>query len=652
VLFHLLGRHLSLSFPVPSCPFVIPITPSPSPFHPSPSLSPTLPSTSSPRTPPPFLLSSRDLPQTVRALSQSPHNPRQCQILPRSQTEGKDPIPTPPNETILLPITGIPLPLSLSCSSAYASSCNSASNSTSPHLGRVKTEHDDPGDDSPSHSRQPRSSTQQDPASRSMPPAAPSPQSQPSPKKRRTTVSGPSHSADQVSTNPTSSDSKAASPPIVIGMPAMARDDLNAVEQVRSMLTVKRNQEALIEKRRGSLGAPPSSQPTVSPAAGKPLPTSSRTSARSPNMNVARTARAPDPPGSSPVVTAGQIQQTDLAATSTHHNSLAPPPISFAGRRAFKSPSSLKKKPADIVISPRDPLTQPVIQSAPPQQGGRFTAMTLPSLPNVQQPFGGRRIPGNVPPTPTRLALRSNLAASSSTSGHAPPPHASVPISTMLVPQTPAVLNRADSSSQRGAFLAPFEAFYDALKDAKELKAWLGEQLAKSQALQTGFEAAVDAAVERRVGGLREEFARLQRRVEELEGTRSTDVSGSALWRRKSVANGELSAFTTSSDNSQLRETYTFPSNPRAEEISPSDDLDIRETDSPAPAFDVRRQSISAVRMDPPPPHQQHQVDAQNSLSVKSPPSGRGTARRASYQPPQQLPQRAASQPGSPMEAS
>jgi hypothetical protein len=544
-------------------------------------------------------------------------------------------------------------PLFLSRSSAYAS--NSASNSTSPHLGRVKTEHDDPGDDPPSHSRQPRShppSTQQDPASRSMPPSAPSPQSQPSPKKRRTTVSGPSHSADQVSTNPTSSDTKAASPPIVIGMPAMARDDLNAVEQVRSMLTVKRNQEALIEKRRGSLGAPPSSQPTVSPAAGKPLPTSSRTSARSPNMNVARTVRAPDPPGSSPVVTAGQIQQTDLATNSTHHNSLAPPPISFAGRRAFKSPSSLKKKPADIVISPRDPLTQPVIQSAPPQQGGRFTAMALPSLPNVQQPFGGRRIPGNVPPTPTRLALRSNLAAPSSTSGHAAPPHASVPISAMLVPQTPAVLNRADSSSQRGAFLAPFEAFYDALKDAKELKAWLGEQLAKSQALQTGFEAAVDAAVERRVGGLREEFARLQRRVEELEGTRSTEVSGSALWRRKSVANGELSAFTTSSDNSQLRETYTFPSNPRAEEISPSDDLDNRETDSPAPAFDVRRQSISAVRMDPPPPHQQHQVDAHNSLSVKSPPSGRGTARRTSYQPPQQQPQRVPSQPGSPMEAS
>ncbi|KAH9002809.1 hypothetical protein EDB86DRAFT_3073944 [Lactarius hatsudake] len=520
------------------------------------------------------------------------------------------------------------------------SSDNRAATSTSPHLGRVKMEHDDLGDDSPSHSRQPRSHPpppQQDPGSRSMPPSAPSPQSQPSPKKRRTTVSGPSHLVDHASSNPTTSDTNATSPPIVIGMPAMARDDLNA-EQVRSMLTVKRNQEALIEKRRGSLGAPlpSSSQPSVSPAAVKPLPTSSRGSARSPNMSVARTARSSDPPlnpaGSSPVVTAAQSQQIDFGANPPHPNSLPPPPISFAGRRAFKSPSSLKKKPADIVISPRDPRTQPVIQSAPPQQGGRFTAMALPSLPKVQQPLGGRRIPGNVPPTPTRLSLRSNLAASSSTSSLAAPPPASVPIATMLVPQTPAVLNRADSGSQRSAFLAPFEAFYDALKDANELKTWLGEQLAKSQALQTGFEAAVDAAVERRVGGLREEVVRLQRRVEELEGTRCTEGAGPALWRRKSVANGELAAFAASTDSPQLRETYTFPSNPRAEEITPGDESDVRETDSPAPTFDVRRQSISAVRMDPPPPQQQQQIDAQNSLS--------------------QQPQKAASQPGSPMEAS
>jgi len=72
------------------------------------------------------------------------------------------------------------------------------------------------------------------------------------------------------------------------------------------------------------------------------------------------------------------------------------------------------KKLSDIVISPRDARTQPVIQSAPAHQGGRFQPMALPSLPKVQQPPGSRQIPGNVPPTPTRLTLHSNLAASAS----------------------------------------------------------------------------------------------------------------------------------------------------------------------------------------------------------------------------------------------
>jgi hypothetical protein len=72
------------------------------------------------------------------------------------------------------------------------------------------------------------------------------------------------------------------------------------------------------------------------------------------------------------------------------------------------------KKLSDIVISPHNTRTQPVIQSAPAHQGGRFQPMALPSLPKVQQPPGSRRILGNVPMTPTRLTLRSNLAASAS----------------------------------------------------------------------------------------------------------------------------------------------------------------------------------------------------------------------------------------------
>ena len=457
------------------------------------------------------------------------------------------------------------------------------------------------------------------------------------------TISGSSQASnpvDQASSNfPPASDIQTASPPSVVSVSPIGRDDPSPVEQVRSVLTVKRNQEVLAEKRRESLGGslPSSSQSAVSPTVVKPPPASSRTSVRSPNMSVARTPRIADAPlVPNPVAPQGQSQQAD-PGTLPHQNSLPPPPISFAGRRAFKTSSSQPKKPADIVISPRDARTQPVIQSAPAHQGGRFQPMALPSLPKVQQPSGSRRIPGNVPPTPTRLTLRSNLAAS------AAPPPASVPISTILVPQTPAVFNRTDSASHRSAFLAPFEALYDALRDAKDSKTWLAEQFTKVQALQSGFESAVEAAVERRVGGLREEVARLQRRVEELECSRGAEP-GPAQWRRRSVANGDLAVL--GMERAPTRETYTFPPvHPRAEEGATGDDSDMRETESPAPAFDVRRQSISAVRMDPPPPHQ---TDAQGSSTVKSP-SSAGAARRPSYQQVQPPPQRAASQPDSPV---
>jgi hypothetical protein len=508
----------------------------------------------------------------------------------------------------------------------------------------VKTEHDEPGNDSHSQSRQSRSHhapPRQDPDSRSMPSSASSPPSQHSPKKRRMTISGSSqasHLVDQASSNPRASDIKTASPPSLVGVSPMDRDDPSPVEQVRSVLTTKRNQEVLVEKRRESLGGPlpSSSQSAVSPAVVKPPP-ASRTSVRSPNMSVARTPRVADSPlGPNPVAPPSQSQPADSGTHPPHQNSLPPPPISFAGRRAFKSSSSQPKKPADIVISPRDPRTQPVIQSAPAHQGGRFQPMALPSLPKVQQPPSSRRIPGNVPPTPTRLTLRSNLAASASLPA---PPSASVPISTILVPQTPAVFNRTESASQRSAFLAPFEALYDALRDAKDSKTLLAEQFTKVQALQSGFESAVEAAVERRVSGLREEIARLQRRIEELECSRGTEP-GPAQWRRRSVANGDVT------ECAPMRETYTFPPvHPRAEEGATGDDSDMRETESPAPAFDVRRQSISAVRMDPPPPQQ---TDAQGSSTVKSP-SSAGAARRPSYHQVQPPPQRTASQPDSPV---
>ncbi|KAI9452242.1 hypothetical protein BJY52DRAFT_1190462 [Lactarius psammicola] len=192
-------------------------------------------------------------------------------------------------------------------------------------------------------------------------------------------------------------------------------------------------------------------------------------------------------------------------------------------------------------------------------------AMALPSLPNVQQPLGGRRIPGNVPPTSTRLTLCSNLATSSSTSSLTAPPPTSVLISTMLVPQIPAVLDHADSTSQRSTnsvsllhrafggdsispilgLLASFsgealrprdcdaaygvtymhrrmtdlaETYPPTLKTSPKPSFEGGDARLPSQALQTGFEAVVDAAVEWCVGRLRDEFARLQRCADELEG--------------------------------------------------------------------------------------------------------------------------------------
>ena len=63
------------------------------------------------------------------------------------------------------------------------------------------------------------------------------------------------------------------------------------------------------------------------------------------------------------------------------------------------------------------------------------------------------------------------------------PPTASVPISSALVPPTPASLHHPGYTGEKSAFLAPFEMFYDALSDSKHLKAWLGEQLQKSSTL-------------------------------------------------------------------------------------------------------------------------------------------------------------------------
>ena len=478
------------------------------------------------------------------------------------------------------------------------------------------------------------------------PPHAPPPSALlPTPaKKRRVTISGTPHPlnlnlntdirippGDQTNSTPIS--------PVVIGL-SIQRDDPAALEQVRSMLSVKQKQKALIEQRRGSVAGILSTTitlPTAAAAAGtgtstapldpisdERLPTTVkpphalRPPRRSPNPSATTPSAAasrrsqhpqqqhqtlhltPHPPGPAahlgppdPLVLSQpahpQISHP-VPSTATKSNPL-PPPISFARRRAGQFGAG-KKKPADIVISPRESHTreqlQPAIQSAPPvllagqqlqlqqQQQHQFLAqqfpMALPRLPSIGMGPGpdghsggvanlaGRRpIAGQVPPTPSRFSLQRN---NNNSSAHHPPtsnlalpqvvtpptntfgarsPPASVAIATSLVPPTPTSLHQPTYTGDKSAFLAPFSLFYDALNDSKQLKNWLGEQLHKSNAMlqslatqQEKMDELVDTLVDRKMVAVREEMGLLHRRVEELEDALRVARS-EMITRRQSV---------------------------------------------------------------------------------------------------------------------
>ena len=350
----------------------------------------------------------------------------------------------------------------------------------------------------------------------------------PSPlKKRRVTVSG---SALHIDVRPNQDQTSASTPisPVVIGF-SIPPDNM---EQVRNMLSVKQKQKAIIDQRRGSLVALNSPttpapvevpQPKQQPPQQQPTP---RTSRRSPNTTSSALRR-------------NNISQRPPSPQQAQQ-SLPPPPISFARRRAAIMGGA--KKPADIVIKPRDQHTrdqfQPGIQSAPPipqsqfygtPPGRPFNQMSIPRLPTIGLGVDNpRRVATNVPPTPTRLSmqLQQSQPISNATmqpvSNRSPP--ASVPIATTLVPPTPTSLHRPGYAGDKAAFLAPFDVFYDALNDSKQLKSWLGDQLQKSHSLmqslaqqQERMHETVEAIVDRRVSGMKVEIAGLKRRVEELE---------------------------------------------------------------------------------------------------------------------------------------
>jgi polyhydroxyalkanoate synthesis regulator phasin len=274
--------------------------------------------------------------------------------------------------------------------------------------------------------------------------------------------------------------------------------------------------------RLSSVRSPPASQnvPSTSHSAahtqGHPQSQVQATSMSAPSLSQSSSQGQSQNQPPTPSQSSAQLATQGLTALA---NALPPPPNSFARRRAGQL--GVRGKPADIVISPRDSdaanpnqgsskgsvpnpppfnykTLQPAIQSAPPrpgQQPGRFP-MALPSLPPAIGQRGTavrRAIPGQVPPTPTGLSLQRQQGTKETSSVRLSQPArspglvagtATVPISSTvnahLPPRTPATLNQpANNSADKVAFLQPFEQFYDALSDARVLKGWFGEQLAR-----------------------------------------------------------------------------------------------------------------------------------------------------------------------------
>ncbi|KAH0586303.1 hypothetical protein H2248_007550 [Termitomyces sp. 'cryptogamus'] len=365
----------------------------------------------------------------------------------------------------------------------------------------------------------------------------------PSPsKRRRVTISGAPHPLDTDVRAPPEPSSTPISP-VVMGLAI----NPTAADRVKSMLSVKQKQKALIQQRRGSAAA------LLSPE----------------------------------------------------------PPISFARRRAEQL-GSTKKKPADIVISPREPHTQPAIQSAPPQSSFARFPMALPRLPSVlaAPDTNVRRIAAPVPPTPTRLAIARS------------PPAASVPI--------------ASAHTDKAAFLAPFEVFYDALNDSKQLKSWLAEQLQRSNSIITQQQ----EAVEKQLAPIRHEMHALQRRVEELEDAlrAATGTSRLSVDLGPAKRSGTKSPLRNGITNSPIpTESYTFPAPPPSSSSSSSSCANLE------PSLSSRRRTAATASSSPnwdtaPDPEAEDPKTARPALQAPDRPalsrhpsmSGESTSRRNS----------------------
>ena len=358
----------------------------------------------------------------------------------------------------------------------------------------------------------------------------------------------------------------------------------------------------------------------------------------------------PQPPSQPPSQTQPPAHPPQTQAP-LHEISLARQPDSFGRRRASRL--GVKPKPADILISPRETTNDQIptsIMSAP-AHNTRFS-MTLPSLPPA---MAGQTVPrvtsSIVPPTPTRLGgprtAIPNLGPTNPP-GRRSPNH-QVPISSSLIPQTPSSLKF--NSSEKNAFLAPFEKFYDSLADSKQLKDWLSQQLQKSSTLVNALqksdklEEIVEAMVEKRIAPMREEMYGLHRRVEELEhALRISSSQGSgpvALSQSGSTGHTKGKARGQEPTVVEATESYTFPPQPPPSEvrlsakpdfvtrkISPSNSPSSQ-AGSPVPFHESRRLSVSSVRFErrPSPPSTVERSQSHGTIPPLLGPSGPKSSR-------------------------
>jgi len=493
-------------------------------------------------------------------------------------------------------------------------------------------------------------------------PQAPSPT-----KRRRVTISGINTDVKR----PSSSDANTPISPVVIGF-NLAREDSAAIEQVRSMLNVKLQQKALIEQRRNSTAGLTSpmvnTTPTIHIANVNGSDTRISNSRRHSMVPIHREPTLPPPPRNpSPPPSFPQSQPPSQTPTQTqppshppqtqaplHEVSLARQPDGFGRRRASRL--GTKPKPADILISPREASNDqmPASIMSAPAHNTRFS-MTLPSLPPAMAGQTAPRITSSVvPPTPTRLGgprtAIPNLGPTNPSNRHSPPNH-QVPISSSLIPQTPSSLK--SNSSEKNAFLAPFEKFYDSLADSKQLKDWLSQQLQKSNMLVNALqkseklEEVVEAMVEKRMALMREEMYGLRRRVEELEhALRISSSQGSGPAPPSRTGSTSYSKGKGRGPEPMVAETtesYTFPPQPAppdirlsarsdmvTRKISPSNSPNSQ-TGSPVPFHESRRLSVSSVRFErrpsPPPTVERSQSHGNIPSHLSSGPSGPKSSR-------------------------